>query len=354
MAGGTGGHVFPALAVADRLREAGATVVWLGTRSGLEADVVPQAGLPVEWVRVRGLRGKGWGRRLSAPLMLLYALVQALFVLLRVRPQAVLGMGGFVTGPGGVAAWLLRRPLLLHEQNSVVGLTNRMLVPMASRLMEAFPGAFPPARGPVLTGNPVRPEIAALPVPQARFTGREGRLRVLVLGGSLGARALNEALPPALQEAGTGEHLDVWHQCGRSHLEAARNAYRSAGIDARVEPFIADMAEAYGWADLAVCRAGALTIAELAAAGLGAILVPYPFAVDDHQTANARYLVDADAAVLVPQRDLTPGRLATLLAEHGNRERLLAMACNARALARPDAARQVADLCLAAAEEAYA
>ncbi|MGA7800902.1 MAG: undecaprenyldiphospho-muramoylpentapeptide beta-N-acetylglucosaminyltransferase, partial [Gammaproteobacteria bacterium] len=315
------------------------------------ADVVPRVGLPLEWIRVAGLRGKGWGRRLSAPFMLLYALVQALAVLLRVRPHAVLGMGGFVTGPGGVAAWLLRRPLLLHEQNAVAGLTNRLLVPLATRLMEAFPGALPDARQPLLTGNPVRADIAALPAPEQRFAGREGPLRLLVLGGSLGAQALNDTVPAALQRLADNERPTVRHQCGRRHLDGARDAYRRAGMDAQVEPFITDMAEAYGWADLVVCRAGALTVAELTAAGLGAILVPYPYAVDDHQTANARYLADAGAAVLVPQGELTPEHLAALLVARGNRDGLLTMARNARTLARPDAARQVADLCLAAARE---
>ncbi|MEJ2643761.1 MAG: undecaprenyldiphospho-muramoylpentapeptide beta-N-acetylglucosaminyltransferase [Gammaproteobacteria bacterium] len=351
MAGGTGGHVFPALAVAERLRADGVSVVWLGTHRGLEADVVPRAGLPIEWIRVSGLRGKGLGRRLSAPFMLLLALIQAFAVLLRVRPQAVLGMGGFVTGPGGVAAWVLRRPLLLHEQNSVAGLTNRLLVPLATRLMEAFPGALPASRKPVLTGNPVRDDIAALPAPEMRFADRTGALRLLVLGGSLGARALNETVPAALQQQPPESRPTVWHQCGRLHADAARESYRQAGVEARVEPFITDMAEAYGWADLVLCRAGALTVAELSAAGLGAILVPYPYAVDDHQTSNARYLADAAAAVLVPQNELTAQRLATLLVEHGERGHLLAMARNARGLARPDAAREVAALCLAAARE---
>ena len=351
MAGGTGGHVFPALAVAEKLRAAGAAVVWMGTRRGLEAQVVPEAGLPMEWVRVSGLRGKGWGRRLAAPFMLAFAAVQAGAVIGRVRPRAVLGMGGFVTGPGGLMAWVLRRPLLLHEQNSVAGLTNRLLAPLASQLMEAFPGAFPAARRPLLTGNPVRETIAALPAPQSRFAARSGALRILVVGGSLGAKVLNETVPAAIARMAAEHRPTVWHQCGSRHLEAARGAYEAAGVDARVEPFIADMAEAYGWADLVVCRAGALTVAELAAAGVGAILVPYPHAVDDHQTANARYLAEAGAALLVPQSQLSDERLASLLAAHRDRKALAAMADRARGLARPDAAERVAELCLARARE---
>ena len=347
MAGGTGGHVFPALAVARELRAQGAAVVWLGTRQGLEARVVPEAGFPVAWIRVHGLRGKALGQRLLAPFMLALALLQSLWVMLKLRPAAVLGMGGFVTGPGGLIAWLLRRPLLIHEQNSVAGLTNRWLAPLARQVLVAFPDALPGARH---TGNPVRADIAALPVPDQRLAHHQGAPRLLVLGGSLGAQVLNETLPQAIVRLPKGLRPEVWHQTGIRHLEAGRAAYAAAGVPARVEAFVDDMAAAYGWADLVVCRAGALTVAELAAAGIGAILVPYPHAVDDHQTGNARYLADQGAALLLPQTELGAARLADLLQSLlGDRARLLDMADKARALAQPEAARQVAQACLVAA-----
>ncbi len=345
MAGGTGGHVFPALAVAEELRARGAEVVWMGTRRGLEAQVVPPTGIPMEWISVSGLRGKGVLAWVVAPWRLLRAAGQALGVILRRRPMVVLGMGGFVTGPGGFVTWLLRLPLVIHEQNAVAGLTNRLLAPLAMRVMEAFPATF--ARKAIHTGNPVRALIAELPPPELRFAERQGALRLLVLGGSLGARALNETLPAAL--AGLATRPDVWHQAGAKLIDEARAAYQSAGVDARVEPFIADMAEAYAWADLVVCRAGALTIAELAAAGVGAILVPYPHAVDDHQTRNAAYLVEAGAAQLIQQRDLSVERMRAALAALADRARLLTMASAARQCAKPEATRSVAELCMEAA-----
>jgi UDP-N-acetylglucosamine--N-acetylmuramyl-(pentapeptide) pyrophosphoryl-undecaprenol N-acetylglucosamine transferase len=346
MAGGTGGHVFPALAVAERLRGEGVEVVWMGTRRGLEAQVVPNAGIPIEWVSIGGLRGKGALGWLAAPFRLGGALAQALAILVRRRPIAVLGMGGFVAGPGGVAAYLLRRPLLIHEQNAVAGLTNRLLARLASRALEAFPGAL--GGRAVHTGNPVRPEIAALTSPEQRMTGRTGRVRLLVLGGSLGARALNALVPQALRAMAAERRPEVRHQAGTRNLEEALRGYREAGVEAEVVPFITDMAEAYGWADLVVCRAGALTVAELAAAGVGAILVPFPYAVDDHQTHNAAYLVEGGAARLVQERELTPAALAAMLEALVDRARLLEMATAARRLARPDAAQRVAELCLEA------
>lgn len=345
MAGGTGGHVFPALAVAERLRGQGVNVVWMGTRRGLEAQVVPAAGIPMEWVAISGLRGKGALSWLLAPFKLALALFQSMGILLRRRPMAVLGMGGFVAGPGGLAAWLLRRPLLIHEQNAVAGLTNRLLARLAHRAMEAFPGSLGPKA--VLTGNPVRPEIAALPAPEQRLAGRSERLRLLVLGGSLGAQALNETVPAALAQIGPAQRPEVWHQAGARNIDEARRSYADAGVEARVVPFIANMAEAYAWADLVLCRAGALTVAELAAAGVGSILVPFPHAVDDHQTRNAEYLVREGAALLIPQRQLDAARLRDLLLELGqDRGRLLGMAAAARRVAQPDAAERVAALCL--------
>ena len=350
MAGGTGGHVFPALAVAAELSARGIAVAWLGTRRGLEARVVPAAGYPLETMRVSGLRGKGVLRLLLAPFMLVVALLQALFIQLRLRPCAVLGMGGFASGPGGVIAWLLRRPLLVHEQNSVAGMTNRWLAPFARTVMEAFPGSLPAKRHPVHTGNPVRTEITKLPPPAERFASRSGALRVLVIGGSLGAHALNETVPAAVRQLAAGQSLQLHHQTGRADVETVRAAYAAFGMDARVEAFIEDMAAAYAWADVVICRSGALTVAELAVVGVASVLVPFPHATDDHQTGNARFLADAGAAILMPQATMTADKLAGLLADFLEQRGMLEeMAGRAHELALPDAARRVAALCLQAA-----
>jgi UDP-N-acetylglucosamine--N-acetylmuramyl-(pentapeptide) pyrophosphoryl-undecaprenol N-acetylglucosamine transferase len=350
MAGGTGGHVFPALAVARALRGRNESVVWLGTRQGFESRIVPAEGIALETIRVSGLRRKGALAWLAAPWRLLVALADALRIMRRRRPKLVLGMGGFASGPGGLAAWLLGRPLVIHEQNAVAGLTNRLLAGLAREVLEAFPGSFSAGRKTskktIVTGNPVRTEISALPDPQQRLAGRTGALRVLVLGGSQGARALNDSLPRAVALLPARSRPEIWHQAGETTLDLARAAYREAGISARVEAFITDMASAYAWADVVVCRAGALTIAELTAAGLPAVLVPFPGAVDDHQTRNAAYLVNAGAAVLLPQAELSPSRLAAELATL-DRDRALVMdrARRARALARPDATDEIARLC---------
>jgi UDP-N-acetylglucosamine--N-acetylmuramyl-(pentapeptide) pyrophosphoryl-undecaprenol N-acetylglucosamine transferase len=345
MAGGTGGHVFPALAVAEQLRARGLAVSWLGTRRGIEAELVPAAGFAIDWISIGGLRGNGLLGWLTAPFRLGVALLQARRALARRRPAAVLGMGGFAAGPGGVAARLLGIPLLIHEQNAVAGYTNRMLAHFADRVLEAFPGSFPDRPGAVATGNPVRPAITWLRPPEVRMRGREGTLRVLVLGGSQGAAALNRVLPAAL--ARVKLPVEILHQTGRAGLAATREAYQAAGLPAWVEPFIDDMAGAYDWADLVVCRSGALTVAELAAAGVAALLVPYPHAVDDHQTANAQFLVARDAARLLPQASLDAAQLAAELQALGNdRARLLSMACAARRAARPLATEQVVAECL--------
>ncbi len=347
MAGGTGGHVFPALAVAEWLREHGVSVAWMGTRQGLEAALVPKAGIPIEWIGVAGLRGKGPRRLLVLPFMLGRALWQAGAILRRLRPPVVLGMGGFASGPGGLAARALGIPLVVHEQNAVAGLTNRWLARFASQVLEAFPGTFPSARRAVSVGNPVRESIAALPSPAERLAGRAARPRLLVLGGSQGALALNRRVPEALALLDDGERPEVWHQAGGQLHETAAVAYQEAGVTARLTPFIEDMAAAYGWADLVLCRAGALTVAELAAAGIGAILVPFPFAVDDHQTANARFLEQGGAARVIQQAELSAETLAMSLRELlGDRQRLLAMAEAARRLASTGAAEQVARACL--------
>jgi UDP-N-acetylglucosamine--N-acetylmuramyl-(pentapeptide) pyrophosphoryl-undecaprenol N-acetylglucosamine transferase len=342
MAGGTGGHVFPALAVAEQLQAQGWPVTWLGTRAGLEARVVPPTGIPVYWISVSGLRGKGVLRLLTAPFMLGWALLQSAWVLLRVRPAAVLGMGGFTTGPGGAVSWLLRRPLLIHEQNSVAGMTNRWLARIARPVLEAFPGSLPNA---LHTGNPVRASIAASEFNEPDVQSR--RPHLLVVGGSLGAAAFNEQVPQALAALDPQQRPEVWHQTGLKHIDAARNAYAQADVKVRLDAFIDDMATAYQWADLVLCRAGALTVAELAAVGVASILVPYPHAVDDHQTANARFLVDAGAAVLLPQAQMTPQQLREHFKLLQQTPKLRDMARKARALAMPDAARRVADHCIA-------
>jgi len=347
MAGGTGGHVFPALAVARALRGCNQEIVWLGSRCGIENELVPRDGFPLEATRVSGLRGKGIGSWLMAPLKLMLAIFDAFRVVTRLRPKLVIGMGGFASGPGGLAAWMLGKPLIIHEQNSVAGLTNRLLAGLAREVLEAFPGSFSAGTNARLVGNPVRAAIAALPEPSLRLGGRHGRIRILVLGGSQGARVLNETVPATLSLLGADCKYDVWHQCGRADFERTRDGYSAAGIDARVEVFIDDVAECYGWADIVICRAGALTISELAAAGLGAILVPYPTAVDDHQTKNARYLVTAGAAVLIPQPELTADRLAAELHQCcADRASIVDRAVRARSLAKPDATNDVVDLCL--------
>ncbi|WP_420427280.1 undecaprenyldiphospho-muramoylpentapeptide beta-N-acetylglucosaminyltransferase [Algiphilus sp.] len=341
MAGGTGGHVFPALAVAELLRAERHEVEWMGTAAGLEARVVPQHGIPLRTIDVRGLRGTGWRRLVVAPFAVLRAILQALTIVRRMQPAVVLGMGGFAAGPGGIAAWLLRRPLVIHEQNAAAGMTNRLLARFARRVLQAFPNALP---GATSVGNPVRAAFTALPFPEQRFADRDGPLRLLVVGGSQGARALNERVPQALALGAPG-HFEVWHQGGRT-VEVAQQAYTEAGLAARVDAFIDDMAAAYAWADVVVCRAGAMTVAELAAAGVGAILVPFPAAVDDHQTRNGQHLVDRNAAVLIQEAVLTPQRLAETLQDIGNRDRLLQMAQAARAAAMPDSGQRIASACL--------
>jgi len=347
MAGGTGGHVFPALALARALREKSIEVIWLGTRRGLEARIVPAAGIPIEWLSVGGLRGKGMLTVLAAPFRLALALVQALRVMWRRRPVVVVGLGGFVTGPGGVAAWLTGRPLVIHEQNAVAGFTNRCLSHLAREVLEAFPDSFARAVPTRVIGNPVREDISAVAAPSERFASRSGVIRLLVIGGSQGAARLNAVVPYALAHLSATMTFDVRHQAGERWIEAGRHSYASAGVRADVRPFIEDMAEAYGWADLVICRSGALTVSELAAVGVGAILVPFPAAVDDHQTRNAQYLVREGAAVLIADRSLTAQRLAEELLELCvGRGKLLAMAERARRLARPHATEELAASCL--------
>ncbi|RAP59519.1 undecaprenyldiphospho-muramoylpentapeptide beta-N-acetylglucosaminyltransferase [Oleiagrimonas sp. MCCC 1A03011] len=347
MAGGTGGHIFPGLAVAAELRARGIPVIWLGAQGGLETTLVPAHRIEMDTVRIGGLRGKGWRTRLTAPFVLLRAVLSAWRLLRRHRPRSVLSMGGYVAGPGGLAAWLLRIPLLVHEQNRVPGVTNRVLAKLARKVLVGFADAFPIEVGAEWVGNPVREDIAAVPPPAERFANRSGAARLLVLGGSQGARTLNRLVPAALGRMPPASRPEVLHQCGMRDLDAACKAYRDAGVEARVEAFIENMSASYAWADLAVCRAGALTLAELAAAGLGAILVPFPYAVDDHQTKNAEALCEAGAAELIQERDLREDDLETRLqALLSDRAQLLKMAEAARGLAQADTAARIADRCL--------
>ena len=349
MAGGTGGPGFPGLAVAHRMEAAGWRVVWLGNPAGMEATLVPKHGIPMEYVRFGGLRGKGLKTKLTLPVNLLRACWQSLGALRRVRPDVVLGMGGYITFPAGVMTALSGRPLVLHEQNSIAGLTNKVLAKLAKRVLVAFPGALPHAEW---TGNPIRAELAHTEPPHARYASRSGPLNVLVVGGSLGAAALNEVVPRALALLAPGERPRVVHQAGVKHIEALKANYEAAGFaageDVRLVPFIDDMAAAYAAADLVICRSGAMTVSEIAAVGVAALFVPFPYAVDDHQTTNAAFLADAGAAVLVQQRDLSAELLADWLRGQ-SRASLADMAERSRALAKPEATDEVARVCAKAA-----
>jgi UDP-N-acetylglucosamine--N-acetylmuramyl-(pentapeptide) pyrophosphoryl-undecaprenol N-acetylglucosamine transferase len=346
LAGGTGGHIFPGLAVAGALQARGIPVQWLGADGGMETRLVPSRGITLHTIAIKGLRGKGIATLLTAPTRLVAAVRAAARVLDTIQPRAVVSFGGYAAGPGGIAARLRGTPLIVHEQNRAPGMTNRVLARFARRVLTGFPQTFRNVDEEVV-GNPIRTEIALIAEPAQRFSQRAGALRLLVLGGSQGARALNSAVPKAL--AGLRGSVEVRHQCGETLRDEATRAYADAGIVASVEPFIADMAAAYAWADLVVCRAGALTLAEVCAAGVGSILVPFPLAVDDHQTRNADYLVERQAAVLLPQGDSLAndlrGTLATLAADP---QRRLSMAEAARRLARPDATERVADIVLQA------
>lgn len=346
MAGGTGGHVYPALATAQCLRSAGYRVEWLGTRKGIESRLVPEAGIHLNCLSITGLRGKRLAVLLKAPVLLPLAVLQALKVCLRFKPNCVLGMGGFASGPGGVSAWLLRIPLVIQEQNAVPGTTNRILSRFARVVLEGFAGAFGSDRA-EYSGNPIRREIADIAPPEQRELGRHHPLRVLVVGGSLGAKALNDAMPAALALLPLERRPQVWHQTGPTQYEATRALYQQQGIEALIAPYIDDMSEAYKWADVVVCRAGALTVSELAAVGLPSLLVPYPHAIDDHQTRNAQWLCQRGGATLLPQAQLNPESLAEYLGVWADEPTdLQEMAARARACARPQAAQQVAEKCM--------
>ncbi len=350
MAGGTGGHIFPGIAVAQELQSRNIPVLWLGSAGGLETRLVPNAGLTIETIDIAGIRGKGMRTLIGAPLRILRAVNAAMRILRRAKPRSALSLGGFASGPGGIASWLSGVRLVVHEQNSVAGVTNRTLSHIAKKVLCGFDGALSHGEW---VGNPVRKEISALPAPRERFAGRDGAIRLLVLGGSQGASGINITLPGVL--GGLVERPQIRHQCGPKHLDKTRAAYATAGVEAHINAFIDDMATAYAWADVVVCRAGALTLAELCAAGLGAVLVPFPAAVDDHQTHNAQALVASGAARLIAEGDGFATRLSTALSEllvgsrDERRARLLTMANAARTLAKPDAAARIADACLAVA-----
>lgn len=342
MAGGTGGHIYPALSVADYLRDRGWRIVWLGAKTGMEARIVPERGYPMAWVRFSGLRGKGLLRMALLPFNLLVAFVQGLRAIFAHRPDVVLGMGGYVAFPGGMMAALLARPLVIHEQNSVAGLTNKVLAGVADRVLTGFPDAL---RKSQWTGNPVRADIAALEAPATRYAGRTGPLKLLVIGGSLGAQALNTIVPRALGLLPAAQRPQVVHQAGAAHIDTLKANYAAAGVAADARAFIDDMAASYADADLVICRAGASTIAEIAVAGVAALFVPYPHAVDDHQTVNARFLADRGGALYVPQAELTPEKLVELL-KSLDRPRLAAMAEAARGAGKPEATASVAQVCM--------
>lgn len=350
MAGGTGGHVFPALATAEKMQEQGVHIEWLGSRHGIEAELVPAAGIKLHAIEVRGLRGKGKLSLLLAPFKLLLALWQALKVLRAVNPDVVLGMGGFASGPGGLAAWLLRKPLIIHEQNAVAGMTNKALSKLARKVLEAFKNAFPVGVKTESVGNPVRGSILTMDKPNDRLQGRSGKIRLLVVGGSLGAKAINDLLPEVLSEMPVAERPEVWHQAGKRNIDETLARYNELGVDGcKVVPFIDGMDSAYAWADVVLCRAGALTVSELGIAGVASVLIPYPYAVDDHQTKNAAFLADNGAAIVVQQRDLTKTVLKQLLTDQLNqREKLMDMANKACSLGQPEASEKVATICIEA------
>jgi UDP-N-acetylglucosamine--N-acetylmuramyl-(pentapeptide) pyrophosphoryl-undecaprenol N-acetylglucosamine transferase len=346
MAGGTGGHVFPGLALAHYLREKGIDVHWLGTKQGLESRLIPEANIPLHFITVNGLRGKGLKTLLTAPFKVSKAVNQSIRLMKEINPDVVIGMGGFVSGPGGVASWLTKRPLIIHEQNAKAGFTNKLLAHFSRRILEGFPHAFAPQPKVMSVGNPVRPEIANLPSPKERLHPIRLPFRLLVLGGSLGAQALNEIVPRAVSQLSLDERPLILHQTGDKHLETTGKLYESMGVNANLQPFIKDMANAYAWADMVLCRAGALTVAELCMVGLGAIFVPFPFAVDDHQTANAQFMVKHHAALCVQQSELTEARLASIVREMtSSPEKRLEMAKAAYELRKVSVVERIFEVC---------
>jgi len=347
MAGGTGGHVYPALAVAHTLKSDGVNVFWLGTRQGIEARVVPENGFDVEWISISGVKGRGLFALVTAPFKILYAMIQTASIIYRRRPEAALGMGGFASGPGGLVARLLRVPLLIHESNAVVGLTNKWLAKIANEVLVGFPEVLAASNHHHYVGNPVRESIAALPIPEKRLQGRTGKkLNLLVLGGSRGAQILNEMVPTALAGIDEACRPDVMHQSGGGKLEATQKYYDELAVKGSCSEYIDDMASAYQWADLVICRSGALTVAEISAAGVTAVFVPYPHAIYDHQTLNARFLSDKQAAILLPQEQLSKDKLSAIITDLSvDRPRILAISNAARECSIGNASRRIAGLC---------
>lgn len=353
MAGGTGGHVFPGLAVAELWRAQQHAVVWLGTLHGLDAKLVPAAHLSFHQIKITGLRGKGLLGYLVAPWKILRAIVQSIKLIRKLKPDVVLSMGGYVAGPGGIAAWLLRKPLVVHEQNAIPGTTNKLLSFFAKQVLTAFPIAFKHHRKMQWVGNPIRKSLLELPVPRLRLAGHSGKLKVLVLGGSQGAQKINQIIPEVLTMLAPNHQPEIWHQTGARHYETTLHGYaqlsQQQNFESRIVPFIDDMTAAYSWADLVICRSGALTVSEIAGVGIASILIPFPYAVDDHQTANAQVLVDVNAAILIQERDLHVEQLKSLIEKfNDDRQQLVTMATQARTLAKPEATQQVVDVCLAA------
>lgn len=343
MAGGTGGHVFPALAVARELAKRGFDIEWLGTKRGIEAQLVPAAGFPLHYLDIAGIRGKGLVAKLMAPWKLLCAVIQAAKIMLNAHPSIAVGLGGFASGPGGIAAKLLHLPLIIHEQNARAGTTNKWLSRWANKVLTAFPDVLAHA---VTIGNPIREDIVALPIPESRFAKREGPCRLLILGGSLGAQAINELIPATMHLLPASKRPLIRHQAGKRHHQATLSDYKKRQLDAEVMEFIDDVAAALAWADLVICRAGALTVSEIAAAGIAAIFIPFPHAIDDHQTANAEWLSQTGAAILQQQQDLNPEIMLQILEPLLNdRHGLVKMASKARAMAKPDATQRFADIC---------
>ncbi len=346
MAGGTGGHVMPALAVAYKLMPKGIEVYWLGSKKGMEAELIKGKGIEFHAIDIQGLRGKGIFGLLLAPFRLIRALVQSMIIIRRIKPHTVMSMGGYVSGPGGIAAWLLRIPLILHEQNAISGLTNRLLAPFATKILTAFPKTFRYSKV-IITGNPVRESIVAVGQSKESTFNSTETLKLLIIGGSLGASILNKICPNVVQHIGSEVSLNVWHQTGKKDFAETAKAYETVLPGSKVEPFIEDMAQAYQWADLVIARSGALTVAELAAAAVPSILIPFPHAVDDHQSYNARYLTDADAAILLPQDQLSIDSLSQLIIKLAKRRDSLAeMSQKGHALSKPNATEEVANFCV--------
>jgi UDP-N-acetylglucosamine--N-acetylmuramyl-(pentapeptide) pyrophosphoryl-undecaprenol N-acetylglucosamine transferase len=351
MAGGTGGHVFPALAVAEELRARGHDIHWLGTARGIETRLIPAANIPLHLIKVEGVRGRGVTGLFKAPFLISYALGQALKLIRSVNPDVVVGFGGFASGPGGMAAKMLGKPLVIHEQNAVAGTTNRMLAKVATKVLAAFPNAFasPLNESVQVVGNPVRNSIHNLATISVRYrerTEKNAPMQLLVLGGSLGAKAINELIPEAIARLPLELRPQIWHQTGKNHADATTVLYKQHQVRAKVDAFIEDMAAAYAWADMVICRAGALTVSELMAAGVASVLIPLPSAIDDHQTYNAKHLSDVGAGISLVQKELTAAKLAALLStELADRQHLISMAEKAQQLAKPFAAAQVAGIC---------